>query len=108
MLQVTYSGRGLGLPRYCCKQGNVTHGYSVCIRFGASRPDQAIAERILLAVQPLAVEAAFVAQQRVQEQQQQRAAALHLEHEQETRLDGPVRPILKSSVRGSCPAPGYS
>jgi DNA invertase Pin-like site-specific DNA recombinase len=82
MLQVAYTGRGLGLPRYCCKQGNLTHGDSVCIRFGASRPDRAIAEQILLAVHPLAVEAACVAQQRVQDRQQERTAALQLEYEQ--------------------------
>ncbi len=57
-------------------------GLAPCIGFGALRPDEQVAQQILLAVQPLAVEAAVVAEQRVQDRQEERLHALSLEHQQ--------------------------
>ena len=85
MLKVTYGGgvgRNRGVPRYRCKVGHLMHGLAPCIGFGALRPDEQVAQQILLAVQPLAVEAAVVAEQRVQDRQEERLHALSLEHQQ--------------------------
>jgi DNA invertase Pin-like site-specific DNA recombinase len=82
MLAVTYGGRGIPQPRYTCRVGNSMHGLAPCIHFGASRPDLAIAKEILLAVQPLAIEAALVAEREAQQQIDERRRALELEHQQ--------------------------
>ena len=85
MLKVTYGGgvgRSLGVPRYRCKVGHLMHGLPPCISLGALRPDQQVAQQILVAVQPLAVEAAAVAEQRVHDRQDERREALALEHKQ--------------------------
>ena len=85
MLKVTYGGgvgHNRGVPRYRCKVGHLMHGLAPCIGFGALRPDEQVAQQILLAVQPLAVEAAVVAEQRVQDRQEERLHALSLEHQQ--------------------------
>jgi len=82
MLQVTYSGRGSGLPRYSCKVGNAMHGLAPCINFGATRPDVVVAQLLLEVVQPLAVEAAIVAEQQASHREDERRRALELEREQ--------------------------
>jgi DNA invertase Pin-like site-specific DNA recombinase len=82
MLSVTYGGRGIPKPRYSCRLGNAMHGLSPCINFGATRPDAAIAKEILVAVQPMAVEAAFVAARDISVQDGERRRALELERQQ--------------------------
>ena len=62
LLGVTYGGRGVPRPRYSCRRGHWMNGAAPCITFGAARPDAAIAQAILVVVQPLAVEAAVVAE----------------------------------------------
>ena len=57
-------------------------GLDPCISFGATRPDLVIAEEILVAVQPLAVEAVLVAEQSAKEQSDERRRALELELQQ--------------------------
>jgi DNA invertase Pin-like site-specific DNA recombinase len=81
MLQVMYGGRGILRPRYNCRRGHAMQGLDPCISFGALRPDFVIGKEILVAVQPLAVEAAIVADRDVVEQidEQQRALALELQ-----------------------------
>jgi DNA invertase Pin-like site-specific DNA recombinase len=81
MLGVTYGGRGIRRPRYSCRRGNGI-GIDPCVNFGAVRPDAAIAREILIAVQPMAVEAAFVAAREVNSQLDERHRALELELEQ--------------------------
>lgn len=81
MVKVWYSGRP-ALPRYACRMGEMMHGLPVCISFGAHRPDDAVAEQILLAVGPLAVQAAFVAESEIAAQMEERRRALELECEQ--------------------------
>jgi hypothetical protein len=79
MRQVTYGGRGIPQPRYTCRTGNAMHGSPTpCISAGARRPDAAIAKEILLAVQPVAVEAAFVAERDAAQQVDERRQALEL------------------------------
>jgi DNA invertase Pin-like site-specific DNA recombinase len=83
MLHVTYGGgRCVPQPRYTCRTGHAMHGLERCITAGARRPDAAIAQEILLAVQPLAVEAAFVAEQEAHRHVDERRRALELECQQ--------------------------
>jgi len=82
MLSVTYGGHGIRQPRYSCRLGNSMHGVDPCITFGAVRPDAVIAKEILVAVQPLAVEAAFMAAREATDQRDERRRALMLEREQ--------------------------
>jgi len=82
MLQVSYGGRGIPKPRYSCRRGAQMHGISPCITFGAVRPDQAIGDEILVAVQPLAVEAAVMAVSQAKHEADERCRALELERQQ--------------------------
>jgi hypothetical protein len=58
------------------------HGLDPCISFGASRPDLAIGTEILLVVEPLAVEAALVAEREALTQIDEQRRALELERRQ--------------------------
>jgi len=83
MLHVTYGGgRCVPQPRYTCRVGHAMHGLDRCITTGARRPDAAIAYQILLAVQPVAVEAALVAERDAQQQVDERRRARALECQQ--------------------------
>jgi DNA invertase Pin-like site-specific DNA recombinase len=81
MVKVWYSGLP-ALPRYACRMGDAMHGLPVYISFGAYRPDEAIAEQILLAAESLAVQAAMVAESEIAAQLEERRRALELECEQ--------------------------
>jgi hypothetical protein len=81
MLQVTYGGRPPA-PRYSCRTSKEVHGVPACVTAGASRPDAAIANEILLAVQPVATEAALVAEADALRQRDERRRALELERQQ--------------------------
>jgi len=82
MLHVAYSGARSEAPRYHCRGAHVNHGEAWCISFGGLRPDQAIAEEILQAVEGNAIEAALEAATRMAEQRNQQRRALTLELEQ--------------------------
>jgi DNA invertase Pin-like site-specific DNA recombinase len=84
MLHVTYGGGGRGAPqpRYTCRVGHAMHGLERCITAGARRPDAAIAHEILLAVQPVAVDAALVAEREAGQHLDERRRALELECQQ--------------------------
>jgi DNA invertase Pin-like site-specific DNA recombinase len=82
MLSVTYGGRGIMRPRYSCRLGNAMHGIEPCITFGARRPDDTIAKEIIVAVQPLAIEAAFMAARDASQQLDDKWRALELERQQ--------------------------
>ncbi len=83
MLHVTYSGvRCRPQPRYTCRIGHAMHGLARCITAGALRPDAAIGHAILLALQPVAVEAALVAEREVTQRLDERRRALELECQQ--------------------------
>lgn len=81
MLRVAYSGH-CGLPRYSCNVGNSMHGLAVCINFGATRPDIVVARMVLDVVQPMAIEAAIVAEQQASHRDDERKRALELERDQ--------------------------
>jgi len=82
MLLVTYGGRGILRPRYSCRRGAQMHGIGPCINFGAGRPDVAVGREILVALGPLAVEAACVAALEVHHEIDERRRALELERQQ--------------------------
>lgn len=81
MLRVVYTGH-YHKPRYSCRQGRLMHGIEYCISFGARRPDLAIANEILLVAQPLAVEAALMAERDAASQMGEQKRALELERQQ--------------------------
>lgn len=81
MLNVAYTGR-YNNPRYSCRRGRQMHGLEPCISFGATRPDLAIGAEILLVVQPLAVEAALMAERDAITQIDEQRRALELERQQ--------------------------
>jgi DNA invertase Pin-like site-specific DNA recombinase len=81
MLRVVYAGQHNN-PRYSCLSGRQMHGLAPCITFGARRPDLTIAAEILLAVRPLAVEAALMAEADAISQLDERRRALELERQQ--------------------------
>ena len=82
MLHVAYVGRRQGLVRYTCRIGEVMHGVGKCISFGGTRPDELVANALIDAVQPLAIEAAFMAHKQDLQLRNERQRALELEVEQ--------------------------
>ena len=82
MLHVTYTGKRGVVIRYHCRGAHLNHGEGWCISFGGLRPDEAVAEEILRAVEGNTVEAALEAAQRIVQQQQERRKALCFELEQ--------------------------
>lgn len=79
MLQVHYGHRGI---RYRCMSGNIKQGLPICISFGQVRVDQAVSREVLQAVQPLAIDAALEAADRMERRQNEGTRALQLELEQ--------------------------
>jgi DNA invertase Pin-like site-specific DNA recombinase len=80
MLHVAYSGREKSI-RYHCR-GAVDKGEDWCITFGGLRVDQAIAKKVLQAIEGDAIEAALEAAGQMQQQREQQRTALSLELEQ--------------------------
>lgn len=81
LLRVTYSGH-CGMPRYGCNVGHTMHGAARCIAFGATRPDLVVARLVLDVVQPMAIEAAIMAEQQASQRDDERKHALELERQQ--------------------------
>lgn len=81
MLRVTYSGH-YAMPRYSCNVGHVMHGTARCISFGSTRPDLVVARLLLDVVQPMAIEAAIMAEQQASHRDDERKRALELERQQ--------------------------
>lgn len=78
---VIYSGRGQGHPVYRCDRPSLLDEQPRCMSFGARRPDAAVAQALLRAVEPLAIEAALMAEHRHMEAhaEQRRLAELDLQ-----------------------------
>ena len=77
---MAYSGREKSI-RYHCR-GAVDKGEDWCITFGGLRVDQAIAKKVLQAIEGDAIEAALEAAGQMQQQREQQRTALSLELEQ--------------------------
>ncbi len=80
-LTVGYSGH-YSAPVYRCERPNQMLGRPICQRFGAKRVDTAIRSELLLAIEPIAVEAALHAEHRYMEQQSEQRRIVELELQQ--------------------------
>src|SRR5918995_770561 len=80
-LVVSYSGRSPGQPVYRCNLPNQMLGLPRCLTFGGLRVDAAVAQELLRAVAPMAIEAAVEAERRYMEGrgEQQRIVELELQ-----------------------------
>jgi DNA invertase Pin-like site-specific DNA recombinase len=84
MLRVFYGSKAGNSHRYICL-GAAMHGAKkVCIGVGGVRVDRAVAQQLLLAVAPHAVEAAIMAAQRVTDQNNDRLEATRRELQEAT------------------------
>jgi DNA invertase Pin-like site-specific DNA recombinase len=81
-LSVVYAGRGQPRPVYRCDRPNLALGLPRCLTFGGPRVDAAIAEEVLRAVEPMAIEAALAAERRHMENQGERRRIAELELQQ--------------------------
>lgn len=77
-LFVLYSGPSGRVPRYACHRDRSQRGSASCLSLGAWRLDQAVAEQVLSALQPVGVQAALDAAEQLQDEQQQQREALAL------------------------------
>jgi excisionase family DNA binding protein len=80
-LSVAYTGNSQSRPVYRCYKPNLMMGLPRCMTFGGPRVDSAIAKELLRVVEPMAIEAAFKAEQmhRGQQEEQQRILDLELQ-----------------------------
>jgi excisionase family DNA binding protein len=81
MLHVEYAGRN-PQARYHCRGAQLNHGEDWCISFGGWRPDQAVAQEVLEAIEGNAVEAALEAAEQMRQQREARRRAAEMELEQ--------------------------
>ena len=80
-LNVVYTGRS-NQPVYRCDRGNTALGSPRCMMFGGLRVDAAFARELIRAVEPMAIEAAQLAEQRKMERQAEHRRILDLELQQ--------------------------
>jgi excisionase family DNA binding protein len=81
-LAVTYTGRAPGRPVYRCDRPNQMLGLPRCLSFGGPRVDAVIAQELLRAVEPMAIEAALEAQRMQTETQREQCRIVELELQQ--------------------------
>ena len=83
-LSVAYTGNPQSRPVYRCDKPNLMMGLPRCMTFGGPRVDAAIGRELLLAVEPMAIDAAFEAERmhRQQRDDQQRIRDLELQQAQ--------------------------
>lgn len=80
-LSVVYTGR-YSMPAYRCDRGNTALGVRRCMIFGGLRVDAAFSRELIRAVEPMAIEAAQLAEQRMMERQGEHRRILELELQQ--------------------------
>ena len=80
-LHVGYRGKNGHAPRYYCLSGNKEQGKPSCLSFGGMRVDQAVANVVLEACQPMGVETSLqlLAGDRNEAEQKRRALGMALE-----------------------------
>jgi excisionase family DNA binding protein len=81
-LAVVYTGAPPGRPTYRCDRPNLMLGLPRCLGFGGSRVDAAVAEEILRAVEPMAIEATLEAARMHREGQAERRRVAELDLQQ--------------------------
>lgn len=77
-LHVNYSGNTGRVPRYVCTGSRLERGSASCLSAGALRLDQAIVAEVLVAIEPVGVEAAVIAIEQLAEQNDQKRTSLTL------------------------------
>ncbi|MBP6952725.1 MAG: recombinase family protein [Alphaproteobacteria bacterium] len=82
MLHVVYTGKRGNVCRYYCRGAHINHGRPGCISFGSLRPDMAVSNEILKAVENDAIEASIKAAEQIVYQQEAQRKILSLELEQ--------------------------
>ena len=80
-LSVVYTGRS-SQPVYRCDRGNTALGVRRCMMFGGLRVDAALAQEFIRAVEPMAIDAAHLAERRTMERQAEQRRILDLELQQ--------------------------
>src|ERR1700712_1597357 len=80
-LSVIYTGNPQSRAVYRCDKPNLMMGLPRCMTFGGSRIDAAIGQELMLAVEPMAIDAAFEAERmhREQEKDQQHIRDLEIQ-----------------------------
>jgi excisionase family DNA binding protein len=84
-LTVNYTSRstgGISQPVYRCDRANVMLGQRRCMMFGGLRIDAAVVRELIRAVEPMAIEAAVLAERRQMERQAEQRHILELELQQ--------------------------
>src|SRR5580700_7054051 len=81
-MYVVYGGTNRRIARYRCLGAQDHEHTQTCLAFAGTRPDAAVANAILRAVEPNAIEAAIAAVERSARQPLERRDALRLELEQ--------------------------
>lgn len=81
-LRIVYQGRSPGTAKYRCEAPNLMLGGPRCMAFGAWRVDKAIADELLRAVAPMAIEAALEAERMAMETETERRRVAELDLEQ--------------------------
>jgi DNA invertase Pin-like site-specific DNA recombinase len=84
-LTVNYTSRstgGISQPVYRCDRGNVMLGQRRCMMFGGLRIDAAVVRELIHSVEPIAIEAAVLAERRHMERQAEQRHILELELQQ--------------------------
>ena len=81
-LSVAYTGNPQSRPVYRCDKPNLMMGLPRCMTFGGPRVDAAIGRELLLAVEPMAIDAAFEAERMHREQQEDQQRIRDLEMQQ--------------------------
>jgi DNA invertase Pin-like site-specific DNA recombinase len=81
-LSVIYTGNPQSRAVYRCDKPNLMMGLPRCMTFGGSRIDAAIGQELMLAVEPMAIDAAFEAERMHREQQKDQQHIRDLEIQQ--------------------------
>ena len=81
-MYVVYGGRARRIARYRCLGAQNQEHTQTCLAFAGARPDEVVANAILRAIEPSAIEAAIAAVERSARQPFERREALCLELEQ--------------------------
>jgi DNA invertase Pin-like site-specific DNA recombinase len=84
-LTVNYTSRstgGISQPVYRCDRANVMLGQRRCMTFGGLRIDAAVVRQLIQAIEPMAIEAAVLAERRHMERQAEQHRIIELELQQ--------------------------
>jgi Recombinase zinc beta ribbon domain len=81
-LSVAYTGNPQSRPVYRCDKPNLMMGLPRCMTFGGPRVDAAVGRELLVAVEPMAIDAAFEAERMHREQQEDLQRIRDLEMQQ--------------------------